>query len=135
MKGRDTQLVAILDILTSRFGVRLGLASLVCHVTGIAKDEHTHFGYNPWDDNEHESEESEDETLDMVEVTDVDVHLEYLVDFAGSLIKDRLDFDLETEVIPQDLVQAIQVGQHERRKYSGSRDDVRNSTSSYGLVV
>ncbi|KAH9936700.1 hypothetical protein B0H21DRAFT_758571 [Amylocystis lapponica] len=116
MKGRDTQIVAILDILAKRHGFCLGLASLVCRLTGVVSNASVHSNRDPRGDRNNDSEGPNE---DMTEVSAVTLDLQNLVAFEGRMIKKPI-FDSETEAVPKDLVKVIQAGQEERQIYGDS---------------
>ena len=123
LKGADAHLVALLDNIGRPHGFSIGLASLTCTQRGTANDYGGGCGYGRrkryWDygyDN--------DVDVDMEEVEDTDVTIEHLVDLDGRLIQGSLDYDLETEVIPDELVDEITSGDYDDQEYEGYMGNV-----------
>ena len=118
LKGSDAHLVALLDSVGRPLGFHLGLANLTCTESGSAEDS----GYGRrggcgwYTDDE---EEDNDDDVEMEEVEDTVIHIAHLVDMDGKLIRETIPFDVETEVIPDEVVEEITAGGHDDQSYEG----------------
>lgn len=117
LKGADAHRVAILDMLAKELDFHLGLASVVCTLSGCADDE---FGDRrrrsySWD----ESGSDDEDNVAFGEVEEVDMTIEGFVDLEGSVISSSLGLDDEEETIPTDLSEILQRGKHDRQEYEG----------------
>ncbi|KAL1951365.1 hypothetical protein VTO73DRAFT_514 [Trametes versicolor] len=120
LKGVDAHLVAILDTIGTQHGIHLGLANLTCTQRGGANDyggrERDGWGRCYYDE---DSEDPDDDDVSMCEVDETNVEVENLVDMDGKLIRQAVDYDLETEVIPEELVDEITAGEYDDQEYEG----------------
>ncbi|PSS34002.1 hypothetical protein PHLCEN_2v1954 [Hermanssonia centrifuga] len=106
LKGADGQRVALLDALAKDYGFCLGLASVVCHLSGCPDDDggdrQRRGGYG-WGSND-EGGSDYDERLSFAEVSDRDMAIENFVDLEGEPISETLlDVNEEEEMIPANL--------------------------------
>ncbi|PIL31358.1 hypothetical protein GSI_06057 [Ganoderma sinense ZZ0214-1] len=126
LKGSDAHLVAMLDSVGRPLGFHLGLANLTCTQRGSAVDSGCGYrgygrrrgGWGSWYDDEDEDED-EDEFVEMEEVEQTDVDIEHLVDMDGKLIRETINFDVETDVIPQEVAEEITASHHDDQSYEG----------------
>ncbi|KAI1793098.1 hypothetical protein LXA43DRAFT_1127543, partial [Ganoderma leucocontextum] len=129
LKGSDAHLVAMLDNAGRALGFHLGLANLTCTQRGSAADSGCGYGRygrrrrGGWggcyyDDDEDDGDE-DDENFDMDEVEETDVDIEHLVDLDGTLIRETISYDLEAEVIPEEVAEEITSSQHDDQSYEG----------------
>lgn len=124
LKGTDAHLVAVLDNVGKQYGMRIGLANLTCTESGTADD---YGGYDNWTSDEEYNDggrRSKHDNVRMEEVEDTDVKIEHLVDLDGKLIRQSIDYDLETEVIPEELVEQITDGRYDHQDYEGYQGNV-----------
>ncbi|RDX51144.1 hypothetical protein OH76DRAFT_1401917 [Lentinus brumalis] len=125
LKGADAHLVALLDNIGRPHGFRLGLASLTCTERGSGNDYGGGCGYGRrgrygrygWGYSEDEDEDEDD--VSMGEVEDTEISIKHLVDLDGKLIREDLDYELETEVIPDEVAEAITSGAYDEQEYEG----------------
>ena len=130
LKGVDAHLVALLDNIGKPHGFHVALASLICTERGsgdvdgggcgYGRRRRYGWGYDEYDD------DGDDDDVSMVEVDETDVSIEHLVDLDGRLIRKDLTYDLETEVIPDELVEEITSGGHDDQEYEGYMGNVRD---------
>lgn len=124
LKGGDAQIVALLDLLAKQHGFRLGLAHVVCYVTGEADDDYGYRrGYCHYDD------EDNDGYVSMAEVTHTELNIEHLVDLDGRVINDRLAFEAEDEAIPAGFDEVLQDGDYDKQEYEGYMGNVCSLTN------
>lgn len=119
LKGRDAQIVALLDLLAKQIDFRLGLANVLCRVSGYADDP----GYreSSWGRGYSSDEDADeaDEYVGMGEVEETSLSIENMVDLEGTLIRKDLDFDFETEGMLEDLDEVLQEGTYDKQEYEG----------------
>ncbi len=138
LKGADAHLVALLDNIGRPHGFRLGLASLTCTERGSGNDYGGGCGYGRrgrygrygWGYSEDEDEDEDD--VSMGEVEDTEISIKHLVDLDGKLIREDLDYELETEVIPDEVAEAITSGAYDEQEYEGYMGNV---SKSYTLLL
>lgn len=125
LKGVDAHLVSILDTIGAQHGIHLGLANLTCTQSGGANDygerERDGWGRCYYDE---DSEDMNDDDVSMCEVDETRVDVENLVDMDGKLIRQRISYELETEVIPEELVGEITSGEYDDQEYEGYQGNV-----------
>ncbi len=125
LKGVDAHLVSILDTIGAQHGIHLGLANLTCTQSGGANDygerERDGWGRCYYDE---DSEDMNDDDVSMCEVDETRVDVENLVDMDGKLIRQRISYELETEVIPEELVDEITSGEYDDQEYEGYQGNV-----------
>lgn len=126
LKGVDAHLVAILDAIGTQYGIHLGLANLTCTQSGSANDYGERRGrgwgrsrcyYDAYED-------MDDDDVSMCEVDETQVDVENLVDMDGKLIRQAVDYELESEVIPEELVDEITSGEYDDQEYEGYQGNV-----------
>ncbi|KAH9849223.1 hypothetical protein C2E23DRAFT_888412 [Lenzites betulinus] len=131
LKGVDAHLVAILEDIGKRYGIRLGLANLVCTERGSAQDNGNHgrrrHGCGWCDSSSDFDDDHDDYDVDMEEVDETNVDIDHLVDLDGRLIRNRIDCDLETEVIPEELVEEITAEAFDDEEYEGYQGNYAGS--------
>lgn len=113
MKGADAHVVAMLDILSSELGFRLGLASVEYHQWGLA-----------------DTGESEDEHDGFADDPEGQMSFRNFVDLEGRMICRTLQVDEQTETIPSDLAQTVQDGDYDEEQYEGYQGNVSLSESN-----
>ena len=117
LKGLDAHLVGMLDAVGRSFGFHFGLANLTCTERGSTVDSGCGYrgygygrrqrgGWGSW----YDDDEIDDAYMEMEEVEVTDVDIKHLVDMDGELIRETFDFDLETDVIPQEVAESITAG-------------------------
>ena len=108
LKGIDAHKVALLSTLAQSTGFRLGLASIECHQSGAAQEDGWGNSY-----------------CGFAEVEDTNMTITSFVDLTGKTIRDELDFDEETETIPEELSDMIESGRPDEEDYEGYQGNVR----------
>lgn len=137
LKGADANTMAILNVLADELGFHLGLANVVCHVSGPAVDDGYHGrGHGGWDS---DSEGMDDDEMDPgdVEMEDVDERsctVENLVKMDGVLIRKTLDVD-EIETIPADLAESMDDGDYDDQEYEGYMGNVSRQSYESAQVL
>ncbi|RPD82293.1 hypothetical protein L226DRAFT_497438 [Lentinus tigrinus ALCF2SS1-7] len=122
LKGADAHLVALLDSIGKPHGLHLGLASLTCTQRGRSYDYGGGCGYARRRYRcayGYEDEDEDEDNVSMGEVEETDVTIEHLVDLDGRLVREDLDYELKTEVIPDEVVKAITAGDYDDQEYEG----------------
>ena len=119
LKGVDAHKVAMLDMLARAHGFHIGLASVVCHEHGYARDEGPPPRRGGWGRWYEEEDDEDDDDVEMEEVQETVMTVEHLVDLDGKLIQPRLEFDEETETIPCDLEEMVTNGDVDEQEYEG----------------
>ncbi|KAI0089277.1 hypothetical protein BDY19DRAFT_1070864 [Irpex rosettiformis] len=103
LKGADAYKVAMLDTLAKETGFRLGFASVEFHQSGIADEDRdrgsSHYAF--------------------AEIDDATISITNFVDVEGKLIRDALEFDEETEGIPEYMTDGIEDGPVDEEDYDG----------------
>ncbi|KAA1473716.1 hypothetical protein DENSPDRAFT_823200 [Dentipellis sp. KUC8613] len=113
LKGIDAQKVALLEVLSQKYGFSLGLASANCHLSGYAEDSggrHHGWGYSDDDDS--------DDEVEFAEVEEREMSIQNFVDMEGKLIQDDLEYNDE-ETIPADLAETVEAGDCDEQDYEG----------------
>jgi hypothetical protein len=121
LKGLDAQKLGILNLLGEQYGFHLGLASVCCTLSGYAEDYGRGYGrgYGRYDDSEGDGND-----VDFAEVEERAMTIENLVDLEGRKLRETLDFDEESEVIPRDLIEDVENGPHDGQDYEGYMGNV-----------
>ncbi|GBE89811.1 hypothetical protein SCP_1701360 [Sparassis crispa] len=124
LKGADAHKVSLLNNLAQQLGFHVGLASVVCHVTGYAEDygrgsygrRRSWFG--GYDDDDEDDEDDVDD-VGMAEVEDTALSIDHFVNLDGAPIRDELDCDDGAETIPANLADILQAGDYDDQEYEG----------------
>ena len=132
MKGLDAQKLAILDLLGKQYGFHLGLANECCTLSGSADDDGREWSRCGWGYGDSE-DEMDDDDLDFAEVSDREMTIKNLVDLEGRKLQEQLDFDEESEVIPDDLMEDVENGAHDGQDYEGYMGNV-SATVEFRLM-
>ena len=116
LKGHDAQKLAILDLVGKQYGFHLGLANVCCTLSGYADDNGGGWGRHGcgrrgWG--------YDDDDVDSAEVEGREMTIENLVNLEGRKLQEQLDFDKESEVIPNDLMEDVESGAHDGQEYEG----------------
>ncbi|CAL1700296.1 unnamed protein product [Somion occarium] len=122
LKGSDAQMVATLDLLAKDTGFHLGLAQAVCHLQGSADESgvgHSYYGRRRrgWYDEYDDEPDYDDVEFEEIETRETDI--EHFVDMDGKLIASSLDFDEETETIPENIAEGVEDGDYENQEFEG----------------
>ncbi|PIL31379.1 hypothetical protein GSI_06079 [Ganoderma sinense ZZ0214-1] len=130
LKGSDAHLVAMLDNVGRSLGFRLGLANLTCTESGCAQDD----GYGRrggWGCYTSDEEDDNEDDVEMEEVTDTDVQIAHLVDMDGTLIRETIVYNVETDVIPYEVAEEITAGHYDDQSYEGYMGNGAGSLERY----
>ncbi|KAI0714887.1 hypothetical protein C8Q76DRAFT_784084 [Earliella scabrosa] len=119
LKGADAHRVALLDVLARELGFHVGLANVVCHEHGYADDDGQYRGGGGGWYSDDDSDEFDEGPVGMAEVEETAVSVENLVDLDGKMIRADVEFEAETETIPEDLVQQVLDGPVDKQEYEG----------------
>ncbi|TFK88725.1 hypothetical protein K466DRAFT_488388, partial [Polyporus arcularius HHB13444] len=131
LEGVDADVVALLEDVGKPHGFHLGLASLTCMLKGSGG---VYGRKQPcgWDSDS----DYDDGDMTMEGVEETEVSIEHLTRLDGRLIHKKysyLDHDLETEVIPKELVAEITSEAYDDQSYERERGNVSTSSLPSGM--
>ncbi|KAG8919081.1 hypothetical protein FRC00_011770, partial [Tulasnella sp. 408] len=114
LKGRDAHRVAILQAVAERFGIRVSLAIVECHIAGQAED------YSYSDD----WETARPSGLPIGYVDTQEMKVTMVSDLDGMLLLDELELDEDGDEesyqsIPEDLRSIVERGRPDAEEYEG----------------
>lgn len=115
LKGKDKDIITLLDNIALQQGFHFGLAKLDYEESGPAvergcgyarRKHYRHFG-------SYDDYESENEGVEMAEITSRSLTLTDLVNMDGNVIREHFEYDVDTEAIPHKFQDAVIAAGHD----------------------